>query len=132
MTGGRGRDGPVEDRIELRGLQLMAIVGVLPEERTRSQPVEVDLDLIADLRAAGASDALSDTVDYGAVSDAVAAVVAANRPELLERLAELVAATILETDGRIDAVTVGVRKTRPPVAHALATCGVRVHRTRAD
>ena len=59
------------DRIELRGLRVMASVGVLPEERERAQPLELDLTLSCDLAAAGYSDALDDTVDYGAITDAV-------------------------------------------------------------
>jgi dihydroneopterin aldolase len=51
----------------------MASVGVLPEERSRRQPLELDLVLTATLAPAGASDALADTVDYGAVTDAVVA-----------------------------------------------------------
>lgn len=120
----------VEDRIELRGLRLVGIVGVLPEERTRSQPLEIDLDLLVDLSAAGASDALDDTVDYGAVCDALAEVVDRARPELLERLAVLLADTVLALDARIDAVELSVRKLRPPVPHALASSGVRVTRSR--
>ena len=57
------------DRIELRGLRLTGIVGVLPEERTRAQPLELDLDLELDLSAAGNGDTLSDTVDYGSVCE---------------------------------------------------------------
>ncbi len=117
------------DRIELRGLRLVGICGALPEERVRAQPLEVDLDVEVDLTAAGASDSLPDTVDYGALCDAVAAVVAGGTPQLLEHLAATVADAVLAVDGRIGAVTVAVRKLRPPVPHALATSGVRVRRT---
>ncbi len=55
------------DRIELRGLRALGTHGVLPEEQERPQPFEVDLDLEVDLRRAGRSDDLADTVDYGAV-----------------------------------------------------------------
>ena len=82
MTAGR-------DRIELRGLRLSAICGVLPEERDRPQPLELDLDLWADLSAAGRSDDLADTVDYGAVCDTVEQVCASvvvQREELKEAL----------------------------------------------
>ena len=119
------------DRIELRGLRLVGVVGVLPEERTRAQPLELDLDLSVDTSAAGASDALSDTVDYGAVCDVVAAVVAELQPELLERLAVAVAEAVLATDERIEAVELSVRKLRPPVPHDLASSGVRVRRSRS-
>jgi 7,8-dihydroneopterin aldolase/epimerase/oxygenase len=118
------------DRIELRGMRLVGVVGVLPEERTRAQPLEVDLDLVVELAPAGASDDLRDTVDYGAVCDRVAATVGGGAPALLEHLAEDVAAAALDVDERIEAVTVALRKLRPPVAHDIASTGVRLTRTR--
>lgn len=119
------------DRIELRGLRLTAIVGVLPHERTTAQPLELDLDVVVDLGPAGRSDALDDTVDYGALCTAVDAVVSTSRFGLLEALAERIAATILAHDDRIAAATVAVRKTRPPVAQHLDSSGVRITRQRA-
>ena len=120
------------DRIELRALRLEGICGALPEERDRAQPLEVDLDVEADLAAAGASDALADTVDYGAICQVVADVVAGGTPQLLEHLAAELAAAVLGVDERVGAVTVAVRKLRPPVPQALATSGVRIRRTRAQ
>lgn len=117
------------DLIELRGLRAVGICGALPEERDRAQPLEVDLDVEADLSAAGASDVLADTIDYGSLCDVVVATVGAGAPQLLEHLAANLAAAVLGVDGRITAVTVSVRKLRPPVPHALATSGVRVRRT---
>ncbi len=125
MTAGR-------DRIELRGLRLSAICGVLPEERDRPQPLELDLDLWADLSAAGRSDDLADTVDYGAVCDIVEQVCAGGRPQLLEHLAELIATAVLDLDPRITRASVAVRKLRPPVPQQLATSGVRLVRGRPD
>lgn len=118
-----------QDRVELRGLRVSARCGVLPEERERDQPLEIDLDLVLDLSRAGHSDALDDTVDYGAVCDRVTAVCEREAPWLLERLAEVLAAEILAV-GPLDAVTVAVRKLRPPVSQQLATSGVRITRTR--
>lgn len=116
-----------DDRIELRGLRLSGIVGVLPEEQARAQPLELDLDLVRSLAHAGRSDDLADTVDYGAVCDLVERVVADGRPQLLEHLAERVAAEVLALGG-VDEVVVAVRKLRPPVPQALATSGVRLVR----
>ena len=118
------------DVIELLGLRVVGICGALPEERVRAQPLEVDLVVEVDLRAAGASDVLADTIDYGALCDAVAEVVATGTPQLLEHLAATLATAVLGVDDRAVAVTVAVRKLRPPVPHALATSGVRVRRTR--
>ena len=117
------------DVVELRGLRVLGRHGVLDEEKDRDQPFEVDLDVETPLAAAGASDDLADTVDYGQLVAGVAAVVAGERHELLERLAERIAEVVL-ADGRVTAVTVAVRKLRPPVPHDLATAGVRVTRRR--
>jgi dihydroneopterin aldolase len=120
----------VTDRIEIRGLRVLARVGVLPFERDQDQPVEVDLDLLVDLEAAGASDELSDTVHYGEVCDAVVAAVQAAPVALLERMATVVAVAALAYDRRVAEVEVAVRKLRPPVAQHVATTGVRITRSR--
>jgi dihydroneopterin aldolase len=120
---------PMPDLIQLRGLRAVGICGVLPEERERPQPFEVDLDIEIDLAPAGASDALDDTLDYGALSEMVVMVVEGSRCRLLERLAGLIAQSAL-ADARVSAVTVSVRKLRPPVPVDLDTAGVTLRRTR--
>lgn len=117
------------DRIELRGLRAVGVHGVNPEEQDRPQPWEVDLDLELDLSVAGRSDALSDTVDYGAVSVAVAQIISTERHQLLEKLAHRIAESLL-ADPKIAGVGVNIRKVRPPVPVDLATSGVAIHRSR--
>lgn len=116
------------DRIELRGLRVLGIHGARPEEQAQAQPFEVDVDVEADLRSAGASDSLTDTVDYGLLALAVERVVAGERWKLLERLATRVAEEVLGADARVRAVTVTVRKVRPPVPVDLDTAAVTVTR----
>jgi dihydroneopterin aldolase len=125
-------ESPSGDRIELRGLRTVGRVGVLDLERAQDQPLEIDLDLAVDLTAAGVSDDLADTVDYGAVCTAVAAAVGEGHVDLLERLATRIVDAVLGVDGRIDAVDVHVRKVRPPVPLDLATSGVRIRRSRGS
>ncbi len=115
------------DRLELRGLRALGVHGALPEEQTRAQPFEVDLDVAIDMAAAGHSDDLADTLDYGALVELVAKVVTGERFQLLERLAERIAEVVLE-DPRATSVTVAVRKLRPPVPVDLSTAGVRITR----
>lgn len=117
------------DLVELRGLRVMGRHGCLPEEQERDQPFEVDLDVELDLSLAGASDDLADTLDYGAAVEAAAAVVAGEPSALLERVAARIADTLLAYE-RVRAVTVVVRKLRPPVEVDLATAGVRITRRR--
>jgi dihydroneopterin aldolase len=117
------------DRIQLRGIRVLGTHGVLPEEKIRAQPFEVDLDLSVDLALAGASDRLADTVDYGGITETVAAVVSGPTSyELLESLAEAVALATLASDLRIAAVTVGLRKLRPAIAADISSVGVQITR----
>lgn len=115
------------DRVLISGLRVLGVHGVLPEEQTRAQPFEIDLELSVDLTGAGASDALADTVDYAAVADAAAAVVRDESYRLLERLATRIA-EVCRADDRVTAVVVTVRKLRPPVPLELDHVGVRIER----
>jgi dihydroneopterin aldolase len=115
------------DRIELRGLRAVGIHGLLPEEQLRAQPFEVDVDVELDLRPAGASDHLRDTLDYGQLAEAVARVVTGDRCALLERLAERIAEEV-GADPRVTSVSVAVRKLRPPVPVDVVSAGVRITR----
>jgi len=101
--------------------------GALPEEQFRAQPFEVDLDVAIDLRKPGQSDALEDTLDYGALAAAVERVITGERFQLLERLAERIADEV-RLDRRVESTTVTVRKLRPPVAVDLASAAVTVTR----
>jgi dihydroneopterin aldolase len=117
------------DQIELRGLVALGYCGALPEEQERVQPLEVDLDVALDLRPAGASDALDDTVDYGVLCAMVERIITTERFTLLERLATRIAEVAL-ADERVESVTVSVRKLEPPVPQQLSTSGVRITRSR--
>ena len=119
------------DRIELRGLRVLGLCGLLPEELTRVQPLEVDLDVMADLARPGETDAVDDTIDYGALCAMIERIIREERFDLLEALARRLAGAVM-ADERVEAVTVVVRKLRPPVPQQLDTCGVRIPRTRAQ
>lgn len=119
------------DRIEVRGLELLVYCGVLPEEQARKQPFRFDLDLYLDLAPAGLSDDLSQTVDYGALADLLAAKLGEERFLLLERMAQRTAELVMEAP-LVAAVTVTAAKMRPPVAVHVDTTGVRIHRSRSD
>ena len=115
------------DRILISGIRELGVHGVLPEEQVRPQPFEVDLELVVDLSAAGDSDNLDDTVDYGAVSEAVSRVVTSERYQLIERLAARIA-EVCHNDPRVQSVVVEVRKMQPPVRAMLSHVGVRIER----
>jgi dihydroneopterin aldolase len=117
------------DLIEIRGLRVLGIIGVNPEERNRQQPFEIDLDLEADLALAGKSDDLAETVDYGLAVAVAERVVRTESHLLLERVAQRIAEDLLALD-RIDGVTVTIRKVRPPLPQDVATAAVTITRRR--
>jgi dihydroneopterin aldolase len=119
-----------EDRIEIRDLRVSGVHGVLPEERERAQTFSLDLVAWVDMAAAEQSDDLADTVDYGALAQAAADIVAGHSYQLLEALAGRLASALLLTDSRIEAVEVTVRKLHPPLPLDLGSTGVRVRRRR--
>lgn len=117
--------------IEIRGLRVLANVGVPEAERVHAQPLSIDLVLTVDLDDAGRSDDVADTVDYGAVAIAVADAVADAPVALLERVASLAADAVLDLDPRTEAVTVTITKLRPPIPRDVEATAVRLHRARA-
>ncbi|MEM7093435.1 MAG: 2-amino-4-hydroxy-6-hydroxymethyldihydropteridine diphosphokinase [Actinomycetota bacterium] len=120
-----------DDRILLRGLRVMAFCGVLPEEQARRQPFEINADVVTDMSPAGRSDDLEDTIDYGALTDRLADLVADGRFALLEYFSQRIADVLL-ADPRVIEVSVEVLKLRPPVPHDLAASGARVVRRRSN
>lgn len=119
----------MSDRIEISGLRLMALIGVLAHERESPQPLQLDLSLHVDLNDAGFSDELGDTVNYGAVTEAVAALARESKDLLLERLAQKVAEVVL-TFERVEAVDVRLTKLRPPIPEDVESSAVQVYRSR--
>lgn len=120
---------PMIDRIELRGLRLVTIIGVLDHERQSPQPLELDITLHTDLTDACQNDELDDTVNYGEVCEIVEKVAAQHHDLLLERLAGRLAEAILALP-RVEEVDIVVRKLRPPIPSDVATSGVSIRRTR--
>lgn len=115
------------DRIEVRGLVVTCVVGVHDHERRAPRELLLDLVLETDLRRAGATDSLADTVDY----DALARIVRERFRGLAPRLIETVAAETADVclgDRRVDAVTVTVRKTG--AVEGTESVSVTVRRTR--
>jgi 7,8-dihydroneopterin aldolase/epimerase/oxygenase len=99
-----------EDRILLEGMVFHGRHGTLPAERELGQPFVVDVELHLDLRPAGLSDDLTQTVDYGEVHKQVKEIVEGPPVNLTETLAERIAATVLEEHPPVEAVRVKVAK----------------------
>ena len=117
------------DRILIQDLRLSCIVGVRERERTSAQEVVINLVLHTDLRAAGRSDRLEDTVDYSALTGRVEALVEGSSFGLIEALASAIAAECLKDSG-VQGVTVRVDK--PAALPRGRAASVEIHRERED
>ena len=120
------------DRIFLRGMRFMACHGVLPHEREVPQPFEVDVEMGLDLRAAGESDDLGDTVNYAKVYDVVSTVLTVTRKYLIEAIAEEIADDLLRDFDSLRWVRVTVHKPAAPIDGIFSDVGVTILRRRND
>ena len=118
------------DRIAITGLRMRGHHGVYDIERRAGQEFVVDATLELDVSAAAASDDVADTVDYGALAEALAAVVAGEPVNLLETLATRLASLCLQ-DSRVAAATITVHKPQAPVTVPVSDLSVTVRRSRS-
>ncbi len=121
------------DRIILTGMQFYGFHGVNPEERRLGQPFIVDLEAELDLRRAGRSDRLPDTVSYTQLYRVVKNVVEGEPRNLLEAAAGAIAAGVLEQHPSVAAVRVRVQKPRPPIrGSVIESAAVEIYRKRNE
>ena len=83
------------DRILIRDLCTRCIIGVNAEERRDKQDIIINIVLWVDLRQAGRSDCLQDTIDYSALKKSMVALADSSAFYLVEALAERIAALCL-------------------------------------
>ena len=119
-----------EDVILLQGIQVPAALGVTAGERSQRRPVLLDLEVRADLRRAGRSDRIRDTLHYKHIFELVEDVASNQEHKLVEALGERIARAVLAKFDA-EAVTVTVRKPTP-IAGVLQYAGVRITRSRED
>ncbi|CFX10868.1 Dihydroneopterin aldolase [Syntrophomonas zehnderi OL-4] len=117
------------DKIMARGLTFSGCHGVLPEEKTKPQTFIVDLDLFLDLKPAGISDNLQDTVSYAEVFAQVRQIVEDESYNLLEALAENIA-TALIMRHPLTGVEVTVYKPDAPIKGEFTNFAVNIQRFR--
>lgn len=97
------------DKIFIRDLALRCIIGIYPEERREKQDVVINVEMHADLRKAGRSDDLNDTVDYKSIKKAILKLVEKSGFQLIESLAENIADIAL-ADDKVQTVIVTIDK----------------------
>jgi dihydroneopterin aldolase len=120
-----------EDRILLTDMIFHGRHGTLQAEHELGQPFVVSVELRLDLRPAGTSDDLTQTVDYGEIHRLARDIVEGPPVQLTETLAERIAAGALEEHPTVEAVKVRVFKPHVRLDDTvLAGSGVEVLRHR--
>lgn len=118
------------DRITLKGLCARGFHGVYDEEREEGQEFRVDVVLgVLSMSKAARSDDLRHTVDYGAVAEAVVAIVEGPPVNLIETLVVTIADRCLRFDS-VRAVKVTVHKPHAPIAVPFDDVSVTITRAR--
>jgi dihydroneopterin aldolase len=117
------------DSIVLTGLRVRANHGVFDFERADGQDFVVDVTAWLDLSTAAQSDDLTATVHYGELAEEVVAAVERDPVDLIETVAERVAATVLAHEP-VDAVEVTVHKPQAPISVPFGDVAVRIVRSR--
>ena len=118
------------ESILLEGIQVPAALGVTAAERRMRRPVLLDIAVVRDLRAAGRSDRISQTIHYKRIYEIVEDVAANQEHKLVEALGERIAQAILSKFDA-EAVTVTVRKPKP-ISGVLEHAGIRITRSQKD
>lgn len=117
------------DRITLTGLRVRGWHGVFDHERRDGQDFLVDLTVWIDLDRAATSGDLADTLDYGALANRAAEIVAGPPCDLIETVAARIADDVM-TDQRVHAVEATVHKPAAPIPQDFADVAVTVRRSR--
>ncbi|MBP1179153.1 dihydroneopterin aldolase [Methylobacterium sp. PvR107] len=122
----------VGDLIRVTRIAVFGRHGLLPEEAVLGQRFYISLKARLDLSEAGRSDAVAGTVSYADLTQIAVAIGTEQRFNLIEALAEAIAASILERFARIDAITVRVDKPSAPVPAILDEVSIEITRRRGD
>lgn len=113
-------------RIFIRDMTVDMGIGILDEEKTRTQKVRVNVDAEIESRSASSRDEIEDTVSYDLIVQAILRHTGDGHVNLAETLAERIADSCLACKG-IKNVRVRVEK---PDIYPFAVAGVEIFRSR--
>lgn len=118
-----------QDSIFIENLSFLASIGVFEWEKQFEQKLELDIELSTDIRPAAANDDLNLTLNYAAISRLVINLAKAQHHDLIETLAEKIAAKLLQ-EFNTQQVSLTLRK--PSAVPAAVSVGVKITRQRQE
>lgn len=120
------------DKILMQNMHFYGYHGVLQEEKVLGQKFFLDAQLSLDLKKAGQTDDVSQTVSYADVYQLIEDIVTKENFDLLEALAHRICGAILAAFDQIDHVLLTVKKPGAPVNGHFDYFAVEVSRSRRD
>jgi 7,8-dihydroneopterin aldolase/epimerase/oxygenase len=118
------------DKIHLNEMAFYGYHGVFAEETKLGQRFFVDLTLGMDLKTAGLTDHLEETVNYAEAYQAVKEIVEGKPRKLVEAVAEDIAKELFEKFSIVQEINVKVIKPDPPIAGHYRSVAVEITRKR--
>ena len=120
----------MSDVIRVKNLALYARHGVFAAEREIGQRFYLDIAIETDLKRAAATDDIADTISYADVIDVATAAFTETSEQLLETLAERLAARVLDHFAAAEAVEIAIRKPGAPIPAVFDYVEVEIRRQR--
>lgn len=118
------------DKISIKGLKLFAYHGVNPEEKENGQNFVIDLDYYVNIARACQMDTLDDTVSYAKVVKTIHRVFTAEKYDLIERAAQVIADAVLDEFEDIFKVEITLKKPEAPISAEFDYVAVSITRER--
>ena len=116
------------DRIRIKDLEIYSYHGVNIQEKEMGQRFVISLDIFFDLRKAGKSDNIADTVNYTQLCYDVESEFNREKLDLIETAAENVAEYVLKNYGLIERISVEIKKPWAPIGKPLDYASVKIER----
>lgn len=119
----------MNDRVEIKGIEVYAKHGVLQHEQEKAQVFKVDVTAYTDLARPGQTDDLADTLDYSTIALEVREVVGSESHKLIETVATRVADAIMSHQ-QVSRAVVTIHKPDAPIDLVFEDVSVTVERER--
>lgn len=118
------------DKVYVEGMEFYGYHGVFKEENKLGQRFRVDLTAFLDLSEAGKTDNIDATINYAELYKLCKEVMEGEPVNLVETLAETIAAKVLEKFEAVQECTVKVVKPDPPIPGHYKSVAIEMTRKR--
>ncbi|MBA4538780.1 dihydroneopterin aldolase [Bacillus aquiflavi] len=120
------------DKIYLNKMEFYGYHGVFPQETHLGQRFFVDLTIEMNLKSAGQSDRLEDSINYAELYQLCKEIVEGKPFKLVEAIAEKIASSLLKQYKKIESCTVKVIKPDAPIPGHFESIAIEITRRRTQ